>query len=187
MVEASMISTKIITSAFPTRTEFSETTGDTRPTIEFQYQVASRNIELSQPTAEVIGFQQTTPVGIGAIVPSATWDELVIKGATVSHPDDKNEHGPANRVEFAIPIPLLVQSSWTYRFRSRWIWNVMLFFALIIQGAASFLHDSLSKFLEGKAQLSDLFHYWQAWLVILVSSAAATVAITGIQGRTKLK
>ncbi len=166
----------------------------TRPTLSFDYRIANRNIELSQPVTEVIGYQQTTPVSFSALSATKTWEDIVIRA--LREGDSSAEKAAEARVDivegsrtevplFSLPIPLKVRPSWLYRLRSRWLWSFLLFVALTIQGAATLLKEFLSKFFEGKADFSSLLDYWPVWVVVLLTSAAATFAITAMHGQSK--
>jgi hypothetical protein len=161
--------------------------GETRPTLELAYENPNKNLELSQPVSEVIGFQQATPIGLSAVSATATWEDFTVKGFILNPKVSGGEQSVLRNEAFVLPIPVKIKPNWSYRFRSRWLWNLVLFLALAVQGAAGFLKEQLSSFLQGTTTLFDLIHYWPVWVVVLVSSAAATAAVTGIQARSKPK
>lgn len=169
---------------------------ETRPTLSLEYKIANHNIELSQPVTEVIGYQQTTPMVVSALSATPAWEDFVVRAsrdgtATDAAPAEARVdvvEGPRTKTPlFSIPIPLKVRPNWLYRMRSRWIWSILLFLALTVQGAATLLKEFFSKFFEGKADLSSLLDYWPVWLIVLVTSSAASFAITAMNGKNKVE
>lgn len=160
--------------------------GSTAPKLSYKYEPGNRHLELTAPLAEVIGNYQTTPISIAAVSASTLWEEFVVRASlapTIVVVGDSKSGAEL----FALPIPFRIQPNWFYRLKSRWVWRVLLFLALAIQGGVTYFSEFWSKFLEGKASLSDLTHYPFVWLSLILTSALATFAVSGIQDRAKPK
>jgi hypothetical protein len=121
---------------------------------------------------------------VGAVNPTAVWHEFAIA------PAEKKLLSQSKSIEISthrMRFPVSVTWSLWY-----WIWRtfvptVVLFFALVLLGAANMVDRNLEKLLTGALKWSQVIDNWVLIIIVIVGSGLASLAIPVLQARTKSK
>ena len=158
----------------------------TAPVLPMKLELPTTSLQLTQPTLEVLGWYQTTPVDFKALRADDMYQALVIQvskkktGQTGTGADAQDAEW-----DIYLPIPLKVDIGWLYRLRTRWLPLLALALVLTAQSSINFLKDFFDKLLDGKATFSDLTKFWPVFLVLLSLGAVASIIVTKLKGSGK--
>jgi hypothetical protein len=160
----------------------------TAPILPIKMELPTTHLQLTQPTLEVLGWYQTTPIVFKAVQSDQAHQVLLIRAdkKKKTSADGKTEDVDADADAY-LPIPLKVGIGWFYRFRTNWLLRIGLAVVLTIQAAIAYLKEFLDKFLKGKATLGDLIDFWPILLILFVLGAVASIFVTMLSGQPKLK
>ncbi len=146
---------------------------DSVEAIPVKYLASTQNIELNRVEGELTGNYQTSTLSVTALQPSGSWEEITIvpEGkTTLSQKGKKKLH------LVKLPIPLKVKRSILHRFRTFWVYVLVLWLALSLLGAAGFLGELAGEVLDVRL----IF-------VTVVASGIASAAIFILQQRLRSK
>jgi hypothetical protein len=161
------------------RVPFLEGKNTTIAEIPFDYKPPTTSVELSSPTGTVIGNYQVSHLSLSAIRASSSWEEVLIqpheKVLTAQNSDKINA--------FDIKIPFKVEWSFWYRFRTTWLFVLLLWLALTVVGSIAAFADIVKDISAGKAIDWALYKYYIP--VSALASAFAALAVFLLQAKVK--
>ncbi len=167
---------------------FSDERRGTAPILPIKLELPTTHLQLTEPSLEVLGWYQTTPIVFRALRADQVHQILLVRS------DKKKEESKPGATETQdvesdvyLPIPLFIGIDWLYRLRKSWALRAGLAIVLTIQASVAYFKDFLDKLLEGKASLSDLTHYWPIVLLLLFLGSIASIFVTLLSDHAKSK
>jgi hypothetical protein len=147
--------------------------------IPVDYKLPTSSVELNSPTGSVIGNYQVTHISVAALRSSATWEELVI---APRERDLTSQNGDKINA-FDVKIPFTVKLSILHRFRTTWVYVLLLWLALTMLGVITSIAQLVKDVADGKPIDFGLYKYY----VPLTALASAIVAVVIFLLQEKLK
>jgi hypothetical protein len=139
--------------------------------IPLDYMLPTSSVELSSPTGTVIGNYQVTNLSLTGIRASSSWEEMVIQPKerilTAQNQDKINA--------FEMKIPFKVKRSLWYRFRTSWVYVLLLWLALAAVGAIAAVADIVKDISAGKPVGWGLYKYYLPLAALFSGMAALSV------------
>lgn len=157
----------------------------TAPILPLTFDLPTGHLQLAEPSKEVLGWYQTTPIVFRAVQAAQGHQILLVRSNIKDSESGAKRSSEAS--DIYLPIPFTVKVDWLFRLRRRWLPWLGLTLALTFQTSIAFFRDFIDKLLEGRASLYDLTHYWREFLLIFVGGAVASIFVSVLSDRTKSK
>lgn len=165
---------------------FDDEHSGTAPILPIRFDLPSASLQLTEPSLEVLGWYQITPIVFRALRADQSHQVLIVRSEKPNGQRKSGQPDSSDRaLDVNLPIPFLVKASWLYRLRTRWALRAGLAVVLTIQASIAYFKDFFDKLLEGKASLADLVHYWPIILLLLFLGGVASILVTFLSGQTK--
>lgn len=153
-------------------------TADTVEKYVVDFELPTDNINLSSKSEDLIGnygtklFLAATPAATGS------YEKLLIKPQAESYLSQNNKVQILAR---ELPVPIRVESSVWYRLRSRWLPNLILYFAFVALALANQLEKLSPKIIAGTLTLDKVADNWILLSVVAIGSGFATIIINKLK------